>query len=85
MCIRDRLWCDNNRLLRKIFTEGKSKMSIQENIAEIRARIDRAARSTGRTGADITLVGASKMNDAAACQEAIAAGIDVLVKTGYRK
>ena len=53
-------------------------MSIQENIAEIRARIDRAARSTGRTGADITLVGASKMNNAAACQEAIAAGIDVL-------
>ena len=53
-------------------------MSIQENIAEIRARIDRAARSTGRTGADITLVGASKMNDAAACREAIAAGIDVL-------
>ena len=53
-------------------------MSIQENIAEIRARIDRAARSTGRTGADITLVGASKMNDAAAWQEAIAAGIDVL-------
>ena len=53
-------------------------MSIQENIAEIRARIDRAARSTGRTGADITLVGASKMNDAAACQEAISAGIDVL-------
>ena len=53
-------------------------MSIQENIAEIRARIDRAARSTGRTGADITLVGAIKMNDAAACQEAIAAGIDVL-------
>ncbi len=53
-------------------------MSIQENIAESRARIDRAARSTGRTGADITLVGASKMNDAAACQEAIAAGIDVL-------
>ena len=31
-----------------------------------------------RTGKDITLVGASKMNDAAACQEAIAAGIDAL-------
>ena len=45
---------------------------------EIRRRIDQAARETGRTGADITLVGASKMNDAAACQEAIAAGIDVL-------
>ena len=53
-------------------------MSIRENIAEIRRRIDEAARETGRTGVDITLVGASKMNDAAACQEAIAAGIDVL-------
>ncbi len=53
-------------------------MSIKENIAYIRANIDEAARATGRTGSDITLVGASKMNDAAACQEAIAAGIDVL-------
>ena len=53
-------------------------MSIAENIAALRARIDAAARETGRTGADITLVGASKMNDAAACREAIAAGIDVL-------
>ena len=53
-------------------------MSIAENIAQIRARIDIAARETGRTGADITLVGASKMNDASACREAIAAGIDVL-------
>ncbi len=53
-------------------------MSIAENIASLRARIDAAARETGRTGADITLVGASKMNDADACREAIAAGIDVL-------
>lgn len=53
-------------------------MSIQENIERIRREIDAAARETGRTGADITLVGASKMNDAAACQQAIAAGIDVL-------
>ena len=52
--------------------------SIRENIAAIRAQIDAAARETGRTGADITLVGASKMNDAAGCQEAIAAGIDAL-------
>ena len=52
--------------------------SIRENIAAIRAQIDAAARETGRTGADITLVGASKMNDAARCQEAIAAGIDAL-------
>ena len=53
-------------------------MSIGENIARIRQEIDEAARETGRTGADITLVGASKMNDAAACQEAIRAGIDAL-------
>ena len=52
--------------------------SIRENIAAIRAQIDAAARETGRTGAEITLVGASKMNGAAACQEAIAAGIDAL-------
>ena len=53
-------------------------MSIRENLEAIRAEIDAAARETGRTGADITLVGASKMNDAAACQAAIAAGIAAL-------
>ena len=53
-------------------------MSISENIAAIRQQIDLAARRSGRTGKDITLVGASKMNGAAACREAIAAGIDVL-------
>ena len=53
-------------------------MSIKENIAYIRANIDEAARATGRTGSDITLVGASKMNDSDACRAAIAAGIDVL-------
>lgn len=53
-------------------------MSIQENIKRIRREIDEAARESGRTGADITLVGASKMNDFGACQAAIAAGIDAL-------
>ncbi len=53
-------------------------MSISENIASIRLQIEAAAAKTGRTGADITLVGASKMNAAAACREAIAAGIDAL-------
>ena len=53
-------------------------MSIAENIAAVRQQMDQAAREMGRTGADIILVGASKMNDAAACQEAIAAGIDAL-------
>mgnify|MGYP000798329824 CR=1 FL=1 len=46
--------------------------TIAENIAAIRARIDAAARTTGRTGADITLVAATKMNDAARVREAVA-------------
>lgn len=50
--------------------------TIAENIAAIRVRIDAAARQTGRTGADITLVAATKMNDAARVREAVAAGID---------
>lgn len=53
-------------------------MSIAENIQEIRQRIAAAAEAAGRNPAEITLVGASKMNDAVACREAIAAGIDVL-------
>ena len=53
-------------------------MSIAENIAAVRSRIAAAAESAGRRPEDILLVGASKMNDAAACQEAIAAGIDAL-------
>ena len=54
-------------------------MSIQENIAEIRRRIAVACAECGRDPKEITLVGASKMNDAAACREAIAAGIDGLL------
>ncbi len=53
-------------------------MSIAENIARVRAEIAEAARQAGRDPAEITLVGASKMNDAAACREAVAAGIDAL-------
>ena len=53
-------------------------MSIQTNIAEIRSRIAAACAESGREAGEITLVGASKMNDAAACREAIAAGIDIL-------
>jgi len=53
-------------------------MSIGENIARLRAEIAAAAKAAGRDPAEITLVGASKMNDAAACREAIAAGIDAL-------
>lgn len=53
-------------------------MSIAENIARVRANIAAAAREAGRDPGEITLVGASKMNDAAACREAVAAGIDAL-------
>ena len=41
-------------------------MSIAENIAEIRSRMAAAAREAGRDPGEILLVGASKMNDAAA-------------------
>ena len=53
-------------------------MSIAENIARVRANIAAAAQEVGRDPKDILLVGASKMNDAAACREAVAAGIDAL-------
>ena len=53
-------------------------MSIAENIAQVRAEIAAAAAEVGKRPEEITLVGASKMNDAAACREAIAAGIDAL-------
>ena len=51
---------------------------IGENIAAIRARMCAAAEKAGRRSEEILLVGASKMNDTAACREAIAAGIDAL-------
>ena len=53
-------------------------MSIAENIARVREEIAAAAKEASRDPGEITLVGASKMNDAAACREAIAAGIDAL-------
>ncbi len=53
-------------------------MSIAENIQNIRSRMAAAAEKAGRDPKEILLVGASKMNDAPACREAIAAGIDAL-------
>ena len=53
-------------------------MSIAENIAKVRSTIADVCRETGRDVGEITLVGASKMNGADACREAIAAGIDAL-------
>ena len=51
-------------------------MSISENIADIRSKIDQAAREVGRDPKEILLCAATKMNDAQAVQEAIAAGVD---------
>jgi len=53
-------------------------MSITENIRRVRAEIAEAAAAAGRRPEEITLVGASKMNDTAACREAVAGGIDAL-------
>ena len=52
--------------------------TIRENIAVIRQRMNTAAENAGRSVDEILLVGASKMNDTAACREAIEAGIDAL-------
>ena len=50
---------------------------IANNIAGIRARIDVAAKAVGKSGKDIVLVAATKMNDSSRVREAVEAGIDV--------
>ena len=52
-------------------------MSIAENIAAIRARIDAAAIAAGRDPKEIKLCAATKMNDADAVRQAIAGGVDL--------
>lgn len=51
-------------------------MSIADNVARIRAEIDRAALAAGRDPKEIQLCAATKMNDADAVRQAIAAGVD---------
>ena len=51
-------------------------MSIAENVAVIRAKMDEAAIACGRDPKDILLCAATKMNDASAVRQAIAAGVD---------
>ena len=50
---------------------------ISQNVAALKKEIDEIARLTGRSGKDITLVAATKMNDADRVKEAVAAGVDV--------
>ena len=51
-------------------------MSIAENVAKIRAQIAEAAIAAGRDPRQIQLCAATKMNDADAVRQAIAAGVD---------
>ena len=52
-------------------------MSIAENVANIKARIREAAIAAGRDPSEIKLCAATKMNDADAVRQAIAAGVDL--------
>lgn len=51
-------------------------MSIAENVARIRAEMEAAALAAGRDPGSIQLCAATKMNDADAVRQAIAAGVD---------
>ena len=51
-------------------------MSITENVLRIRSEMEKAAIAAGRDPNKIRLCAATKMNDAAAIREAIAAGVD---------
>ena len=51
-------------------------MSIAENVARIKAQMKEAAIAAGRNPSDILLCAATKMNNADAVRQAIAAGVD---------
>ena len=51
-------------------------MSIAENVAALRARMDAAALAAGRDPGSVLLCAATKMNDAERVKEAVAAGVD---------
>ena len=51
-------------------------MSIAENVAKVRAELTAAAIACGRDPKEIKLCAATKMNDADAVRQAIAAGVD---------
>jgi len=52
-------------------------MSISENVASIKQRIEAAAIAAGRDPSEIKLCAATKMNDSEAVREAIRAGVDL--------
>lgn len=52
-------------------------MSITENVRMARQKINAAAESAGRSGSEVRLLAATKMNAPEAVQEAIRAGVDI--------
>ena len=52
-------------------------MSITENVRAARRKINAAAESAGRSGSEVRLLAATKMNGPEAVQEAIRAGVDI--------
>lgn len=52
-------------------------MSITENVRMARQKINAAAESVGRSGSEVRLLAATKMNGPEAVQEAIRAGVDI--------
>ena len=52
-------------------------MSITENVHIARQKINAAAESVGRSGSEVRLLAATKMNGPEAVQEAIRAGVDI--------
>lgn len=53
-------------------------LSIAENVARVKARMEQAARRAGRDPSEVRLVAASKMVDSARIRAAIASGVDIL-------
>lgn len=59
----------------KLFVRHNTEMSVAQRLADIRRRIDAAARRAGRDGDDITLVGAAKRQPMERLEEAAASGL----------
>ena len=59
-------------------------MTVAENIAAVRARVDAAARSAGRDPGQVRLCAATKVQSDDTIRAAIAAGVTLCGKTGCR-
>ena len=62
----------------------QEKKELQERVKSVIERVNNAAVQAGRDPSEITLVAATKMNDAERVQAAIEAGSVCAAKTAYR-